>query len=291
MKISYNEACARDCSTLEQDLVLCEKEGFDFIEIRFDMLQAYLKSHTLQDLADFFAMSRLRPHAFNALYLYPEFLSEKDDPQKSKALMDEFNLACEAGKAIGSKYLIVVPPLQRDPNGGPYVATTREQTFDACVRILTKLSEKAKPYDMRLCFELVGFNRSSVRSVADADAIVRAVNKPNVGFVFDAYNIVLNGGKNDFSGIEAVQPEKIFAAHIMSADIVPENEMGQDKRCFCGGGAVDTAAFLQTLKKAGYDGMVSVETFRPEYWAKSPEWVIHQAYATTRAALEESGCL
>mgnify|MGYP001516081172 CR=1 FL=1 len=34
MFISYNEACARDCSTLEQDLVLCEKAGFDYIEIR-----------------------------------------------------------------------------------------------------------------------------------------------------------------------------------------------------------------------------------------------------------------
>ena len=38
MFISYNEACARDCSTLEQDLVLCEKAGFDYIEIRLDML-------------------------------------------------------------------------------------------------------------------------------------------------------------------------------------------------------------------------------------------------------------
>ena len=38
MKTSYNEACARDCSTLEQDLSLCEKAGFDYIEIRLDML-------------------------------------------------------------------------------------------------------------------------------------------------------------------------------------------------------------------------------------------------------------
>ena len=41
MFISYNEACARDCSTLEQDLVLCEKAGFDYIEIRLDMLTDY----------------------------------------------------------------------------------------------------------------------------------------------------------------------------------------------------------------------------------------------------------
>ena len=63
--------------------------------------------------------------------------------------------------------------------------------------------------------------------------------------------------------------------------------MGQDKRCFAGTGVVDTDSFLQTLKCCGYDGMVSVETFRPEYWAKTPEWVIENAYRTTREALED----
>ena len=96
---------------------------------------------------------------------------------------------------------------------------------------------------------------------------------------------------NDFSAIKNVQPEKIFAVHLMSADDVPESEMGQDKRCFAGTGVVDTDSFLQTLKCCGYDGMVSVETFRPEYWAKTPEWVIENAYHTTREALEKNGCL
>ncbi|MFQ7005082.1 MAG: TIM barrel protein [Ruthenibacterium lactatiformans] len=113
-----------------------------------------------------------------------------------------------------------------------------------------------------------------VRSIGQADAVVRAVDRPNVGFVFDSYNIFLNGGCNDFSAIGSVQPEKIFAVHLMSADDVPEAQRGQDKRCFCGRGVVDTGAFLQELKAAGYSGIVSVETFRPEYWAKTPEWVI-----------------
>ncbi len=120
---------------------------------------------------------------------------------------------------------------------------------------------------------------------------MRAVDRPNVGFVFDSYNIFLNGGCNDFSAIGSVQPEKIFAVHLMSADDVPEAQRGQDKRCFCGRGVVDTGAFLQELKAAGYSGIVSVETFRPEYWAKTPEWVIPNAYKTTRAALAENGCL
>lgn len=290
MLVSYNEACARDCSTLEQDLALCEKAGFDCIEIRLDMLMQYLEKHTVEQLAAFFKTSRLRPHAFNALYLYPEFLSDHDDAQRQEALLAEFKLACEVGKAIGSEYFIIVPPLQRDPNGGPFVGT-REETLENCVRILRHLAQLAQPYDMKLCFELVGFERSSVRSIEEADAIIRAVNLPTVGFVFDSYNIFLNGGCNDFSAIGRVQPEKIFAAHLMSADDVPAAQRGQDKRCFCGTGAVDTDAFLQALKQTGYEGIASVETFRPEYWTKSPAWVIENAFATTREALLKNGCL
>ncbi len=290
MKLSYNEACAKDCSTLEKDLELCEKAGFDYIEIRFDLLNRYLENHTLDDLAAFFKTSRLRPHAFNALYLYPEFLGPNDIPEKREKLLAEFDLACRTGKAIGSHYIIVVPPLQRDPNGGPYVGDP-EVTFTECVRILKAMSPIAAESDMNLCFELVGFNRSSVRSIEAAKRIVEAVDLPNVGYVFDSYNIFLNGKLNDFSGLKTVQPEKIFAIHMMSGDDVPEDQMGQDKRCFCGSGVVDIDGFLRTLKEIGYEGMLSVETFRPEYWEKTPEWVIQTAYDTTRAVVEKNGCL
>lgn len=290
MLISYNEACAKDCSNLQTDLMLCEEIGFDCIEIRLDMLTDYFKTHTLEELAEFFKTSRLRPHAINALYLYSEFLSENDDEEKQKNLLAEFKMGCETAKAIGSKYFIIVPPLQRDPNGGPFIGT-QEDTFENCVRSLTHLSQLALNYDVNLCFELVGFERSSVRSIEQADKIVRAVNKPNVGFVFDSYNIYLNGGCNDFSKILSVQPEKIFAAHLMSGDDVPENRRGQDKRCFCGEGVVDTDAFLNALKASGYKGIASVETFRPQYWQKTPQWVIKTAFETTKAALVKNNCL
>ena len=287
MKISYNEACARDCSTLEKDLVLCEKAGFDYIEIRLDMLRTYLQSHTLDDLKAFFQKSRIKSHAFNAIYLYPEFLSERDDPARRDALLDEFLLCCIAGKTIGSEYIIIVPPLQRNPAGGPYVGEW-EDTRRECIRILRQLSDYARPYGMKLCFELVGFERSSVRSIDRADEIVRAVDRDNVGFVFDSYNIYLNGGLNDFSALKKVQAEKIFAVHLMSGDDVPPEERGQDKRCFCGEGVVDIDSFLCTLQSVGYEGMVSVETFRPEYWALAPEVVIERAYKTTAEAVKKA---
>lgn len=290
MKLSYNEATAKDCSSLEKDLELCEKLGFDYIEIRLDMLREYLKSHTLEDLNSFFSNSRLKPHAFNALYIYPELFSEKDDKAKMETLMEEFYFGLEAGKKIGSNYFIIVPPLQRDPKGGPFIGKG-EDTFRNCVRILTRLSDIAKEYNMNLCFELVGFDRSSVRSIKEAKRIVENVNRDNVGFVFDSYNIYLNGKLNDFSALKNIDVNKIFAVHINNADDASLSEMGQDKRRFCNEGVVDLNAYLNTLKEIGYSGMVSIEVFREEYYKKSPEFIIAEAYRTTRECLEKNDCL
>lgn len=285
MRTCYNEACARDCSTLEQDLFWCEKVGFDLIEIRLDMLRGWLKDHTLAELAGFFREHRIKPHAINAVYLQQNMLQE-DPVDWSVPVMQDLRLACEAGKAIGSEYIIVVPPL--DPSG--VFTGDPEQAQQDCIRILKRLAALVRPDGMRLCFELVGLKKSCVRTIEAAARIVSAVEEENVGFVFDSYNIYLNDRCNDFRAIAQVPAEKIYAVHLMSADDVPESEMGQDKRCFAGQGVVDTDAFLQTLKRCGYDGMVSAETFRPEYWAKTPEWVIENAYRTTRAALEKNNC-
>ena len=290
MKISYNEACARDCSTLEQDLVLCEKAGFDYIEIRLDMLTKYLEKHSVDELASFFRTSRIKPHAFNALYLYPDFLSDRDDSKRATFLLSEFFLACEVGMRIGAHDFIVVPPFLDGPNYTPF-PDTEEKIFNDCVRMLTKLSSYAERYDMKLSFELVGFPRSSVRTVEFASRIVNAVNRKNVGFVFDAYNVYLYNGKNDFEAIRKINPEKIFAVHLNSADDVPEKERSQDKRCFPGEGVVDTDLFLSTLRDIGYKGMVSIETFRPSHWKESPEWVLSNAYRTTYEAMKKNGCL
>ena len=135
MKTSYNEACARDCSTLEKDLALCEKAGFDYIEIRLDLLRGWLKEHTVEQLKEFFKTHRLKPHAINAVYLHQGMLPD-ETPDWDDPAMQDFKLACEVGSAIGSGCVIIVPPL--DPSGvftGDAAAAEQEG-----IRILKKLS-------------------------------------------------------------------------------------------------------------------------------------------------------
>lgn len=290
MEISYNEACGLGCSTLAEDLELCEKAGFDRIEIRFDMLMEYLRTHPVEQLARWFAEHHLKPHAFNALYLYPEFLAENDDAKRRALLLSQFLLGCEVGAKIGAQYMIVVPPFLDAPNDTPFPGTEEAKNAN-CVRMLRQLGPIARRYGIKLCFELVGFPRSSVRSIAAAKKVVEAVDMDNVGYVFDAYNIYLYEGKNDYDAIKTVDRDKIFAVHLNSADDVPAHLRRQEYRCFVNEGVVDIARFLGVLRQTGYSGMCSIETFRPQHWAHTPEWVVQHAYATTREAMRQNHCI
>ena len=290
MRIGYNEATMKDGSTLEQDLELCERFGFDEIEIRLDMLRAYLKTHTVSDLARFFEKSHLKPGPFNALYTYRELFSEQDDPARREALLEEFLLGCKVGREIGADMFIIVPPMSAGGYDCAYEGS-REEIFADCVRILKGLAEIGAPYGMKLCFELVGAAKCSVREIGQADEIVRAVNRDDVGFVFDSCNIYSFHKLNDFSAMANVQPEKLFAVHINDYDDVPEQELCPAVRCLCGDGVIDLENYLSVLKKMDYQGMVSIETFRPEHWAQPAEAVISRAYETTRAILARCGCL
>lgn len=289
MKIGYNQSNAMKCSSVDKDLVLCEKNGFDFIELRLDMLHEYLKDHDINELKQFFGKNNLKPHALNALYTFST-LFDGSQSQQEQDLVAEFIWGCEIAQIIGSEYFIIVPPLQRNPDGGPFIGSW-EDNYKNSVRILSHLSNLAKPYGIKLCFELVGFNRSSVRTVEQAWQIVKAVDKDNVGLVIDSFNLYLYNRLNDFSIIKQIPVNKIFAVHINNGDDAPDEQLSQALRRFCDKGVLDLNNFLITLKDMGYTGMVSIETFRPEYWEKTPEWIISQAYQTTHKIMSDCNCL
>ena len=77
MKLGFNEATALECKgqSLLADMEMCEKYGFDYIEIRFDCVREYLKEHTLEELADWFKNHHLKPWAYNTLI----FFNQRDE--------------------------------------------------------------------------------------------------------------------------------------------------------------------------------------------------------------------
>ncbi len=129
LKLGYNEATCKENSTVERDLALCEKYGYDYIELRLDMLKDYLQTHTVEDLKAFFAKSHLKPFAFNSIENI-NFCNE----QEWKELVELFTFGCEIAQQIGNPYIIV------GPTGTPERINTRRRCSSDIEIIISTLS-------------------------------------------------------------------------------------------------------------------------------------------------------
>lgn len=182
LKLGYNEATCKENSTVEKDLALCEKYGYDYIELRLDMLKDYLQTHTVEDLKAFFAKSHLKPFAFNSIENI-NFCNE----QEWKELVELFTFGCEIAQQIGNPYIIVVPTVT------PEICTKNEkEVFDDSVKVLNQLADIAEPYGVKLSFEPIGDKKWCCNSVRQALEIVQAVNRDSVGLTVDCINVYLH---------------------------------------------------------------------------------------------------
>jgi len=265
MKLCLNQATTLGNSTLEKDLELCEKHGYDLIEIRLDKLREYLETKSIGDLADFFKKSRLKPFAFNAL----EWINFRS-PEDWETLMRGLDLFCEVGKEILCDTVVVVPT----PDVGN---KTISEIKASSVETIKAIDARAKKNDwpMKLAFEFVGYPNLCVNTFGQAYDIVESVNMDNVGIVLDCFHFHAMGSR--FKDLEKAALEKLFILHIDDSEDLPVGAARDEHRLWPGDGAVKLDRIFKILKDKGYKKMASVELFRPEYYELSAEDTIRIA--------------
>lgn len=275
MKLCINEATCKENSSLELDLQLCEKYHYDYIEIRLDMLKDYLKTHTIEDLQNFFKTSHVKPYAFNSIEDI-NFCT----PEQEQKMLELFTFACEMGQKINCPYIIVVPTVSDD-----MLNKDDKEIYSDSIAVLTKLSDIAAPYKMKLAFEPIGNRRWCVRELTQCLEIVNAVNRENVGIALDSFNLFLYNKLANIDTIDLVPLEKIFVYHINDSEDLPLTILDHCHRLLPGDGVIPLKEISQKLKAKGYDSVASIETFRPEYWQMNPDDVFRMGAEKTQAFL------
>lgn len=275
LKLGYNEATCKENSSVARDLQLCEKYGYDFIELRLDMLKEYLKNHTLQELKDFFAASHLKPFALNSIENI-NFCT----PQEWKELVELFTFACEIAQAIENPYIIVVPTVTEE------ICTKNEkEVFEDSVAVLNTLADIAVPYGVKLSFEPIGDRRWCCNSIRQALEIVQAVDRPEVGLTVDCINFYMHDKAADVDFIRQIPKEKLFVYHINDCEDLSLGILDHCHRLMPGRGVIPIDRITRAVSDVGYDGPACLELFRPEYWEMDAEAVIRMGAACTKAFL------
>ncbi|WP_199425837.1 sugar phosphate isomerase/epimerase family protein [Thermaerobacillus caldiproteolyticus] len=269
MKIAFNQATTMKKSTLKMDLELCEKHGYELIEIRLDKLREFLADHTVEELKEFFEQHRIKPYAFNAL----EFITFRDQ-EGYEQIRNDLQFLCEIGEVIHCKTIIAVPSFDI----GDY---TKSEIKQETVRVLHELAELAEPYGVRVALEFCGYPNCSINTFAQAYDIVQEVNRDNVGIVLDCFHF--HAMNSYIEHLQEADPNKIFVFHIDDCEDLPVGALRDHHRVWPGEGAIDLERILRTLKDIGHDEMVSIELFRPEYW----EWDVEKTIQVAKEKTEK----
>ncbi|MBC2176529.1 2-keto-myo-inositol isomerase [Listeria booriae] len=268
MKLCFNEATTLENSNLEKDLTICERNGYDYIEIRtMDKLPEYLKTHTLDDLATYFQNHHIKPLALNALV----FFNNRDEAGHA-AIIQEFQEMMHICDKIGAKYVVAVPLVTTEK-------ILKKDIKQSCIEVLQELSNIAESHGVKIALEFVGHPECTVNTFEDAYDIVQAVNRDNVGLVFDAFHFHAMG--SNIQNLKNADGSKIFIFHIDDTEDFQIGLLTDDDRVWPGHGAIDLEAHITTLKQIGYSDVVSVELFRPEYYQLTAEETIEKAKTTT----------
>jgi 2-keto-myo-inositol isomerase len=141
--------------------------------------------------------------------------------------------------------------------------------------------------EVGLAFEFLGKPGCSVPTLDMAIEIVGAVDRANVGMVIDTFHFPAGGSV--FADLDRVPIDRLFVVHLNGCEDRRREELTDAHRLYPGEGVIPSAEILSRLQARGYDGVVSIEIFRPEYWAQDPREVARTAKARAEAILTKAG--
>lgn len=271
MKLSFNGATTMH-APLETDIAAAAAAGFELLEIWAAKLRTFLETRTTGELKRIFDAHGVRPYSINSI----EHVTFRDAEAYAK-IKEECAYLSRIAAELKCPYVVVVPGrLPVNPVG-------IEEIVKHSVVVLNELAGIAEPHGVSLAFEFLGQTDCSVQTLGLAREIVERVDRPDVGMVLDSFHFY--AGRSTMESIGEIDPAKLYVFHINDAEDRPREDLNDSHRLYPGLGILPLRELTANLKAVGFDGVVSVEIFRPEYWDRDPFEVARNAYSSAAAAV------
>lgn len=247
--------------SLEEDLAVASKAGFEGVEIWTAKLDKYLKGHTVDELRRLLDDSGLQVGA-----LCPYSLICFGEETQA----DRLKRAAEIAAEVDCETLLVCPD---SPPAGMGM-------YDAFRRAGERAAERAEdiaPFGVDLAIEPLG-RHAFVPGPVEALRIIDAADHPGVGLMMDTFHYYKSGV--GLADIGEIPVDLLRIVHVNDCEDLPQSELTDKHRLFLGEGAIPLEAMLGLLKAMRYDGFLSVEIFRDEYWAKPAQEIADASKAS-----------
>jgi 2-keto-myo-inositol isomerase len=270
MKTCFNTITAGPEAPLEEIIAACGRNGFKGLEIEHNHLVGCLQRMPVAQVAHLLAEYRLAPASLMAFNL-----EVFGDPSGDLAQVRE---AAQNAQELGAPMLLIYCAAMV-----PSDMTHREAFLRAAKRVAV-YADAAAPVTIAL--EPIG--RTTVMGgPTEALEIARLSDRPNVGIVVDTFHNYLS--QVPAAALRAVPREKLLIVHVNDAEERPISQLQDKHRLYPGRGILPLQEDLSLLREIGYDGFLSIEIFRPEYWARPLTQVVRESKEALDGVLERAG--
>ena len=270
MRTSLNTATTRG-KPLDDDIRLCGEVGFDGIEIDTGKLDEYADAGgTIAELHDLLRASGVRCVGLMAFAFRPF-----SDPEEELERIRRYAPVC---RDLGGTMLLAYIAEQPDP-GVPHSEAVERAAWTA-----TTYAETAHEFGLQIALEPIG-GREFMGGPDDALAIINAAGHPALGIMVDTFHYHKSGVPPE--RVAELPAEQILIVHVNDAENLPTPELTDGHRLYPGEGILPLHGYLDALEQAGYDGYLSVEIFREQYWLDDHHSIIRNAKTALDGVLGE----
>jgi 2-keto-myo-inositol isomerase len=270
MRLGFNGATTQTAD-LATDIRIAGQAGYDVIELRDNKLDQFLAQGTLDDVRRMLREAGVEAWTINAISRVG--VDGVVGTERAVARCRELS---RYAQAIECPWVLVVP--------GPTEGRTDAQVMGDTLATLREMADAAAEFGISVAFEFMGFPWAAVRDVAGAWAVVQETNRPNLGIIVDTAHFYAGG--STLESIRQVDPKRLVVLHINDVEDVPKPDITDGHRLYPGEGVIPLQDILSAVRATGWDGVLSVELFREEYWRQDPLAVAREAKAKTLAVWE-----
>jgi D-psicose/D-tagatose/L-ribulose 3-epimerase len=237
------------------ELEAMTKAGYDYLEpaVTGALQPEQPEAEVMPPLLAQFAMSRLKPEAFN-VFLPGELrvVGPETDPERQERYLDS---AFRRVKMLGGEIVVFGSGGARQrPEDWPKAETTRQ-----ILAFLGRCGEAALRHNVVVAIEPLNVTECNViNSVGEATALAAEVGRPAVGVLSDLYHVAHDGQSYDETRDAAPRLRHVHVAGIgRRAPIADDHDF--------------LTGYLSVLKQIGYGGRISIEANWEDLGAQAGE--------------------
>ncbi|SFI98995.1 sugar phosphate isomerase/epimerase family protein [Planctomicrobium piriforme] len=255
---------------IEEEVALVSAAGYDGIEPWMRELEAYREAgKSIPDLKKKIADSGLRVESAIGFATWIV-----DDEAQRKAGIEQLRHDMDLLQQIGGVRIAAPPIGMQKPDATKVDLLAAAERYAAALKV-------GREFGVTPQVEVWGFSRNLSR-LGEAVFVALESGEPDACILPDVYHIYKGG--SSFEGLHMLSGVSIPCFHFNDYPAQPGRaEINDSYRVYPGDGVAPWPLIISTLKKIGFNGVVSLELFNKEYWAQDPKLVLETGLKKLKA--------